>query len=129
MAEMLGILIYNFIPVTPAERRQSVVETLKTFGVTDEYSLSKALEDFEQFFRTIEVRSNGQFYINNPLLVGIFSELYSEGEIDMVSTSFGGIYEKMIDKQKRKVDKRVAINDRDPFEEFSLKKFHLQLSC
>jgi len=124
MAEMLGILIHNFIPFTPAERRQSVVETLKTFGITDEHLLSKALQDFEQFFRTIEIRSNGQFYINNPLLVGIFSELYSEGEIDMVSTSFGGIYEKMIDKQKRKVDKRVAINDRDPFEEFSLKKVH-----
>ncbi|KAL7015888.1 hypothetical protein ACKWTF_016716 [Chironomus riparius] len=124
MAEMLGILIHNFIPFTELERRQSVVETLKSFNITKDDLLSKAIDDFEKFFKTIEVRSNGQFYINNPLLVGIFSELYSEGEIDMISTSFGGIYEKMIDKQKRKVDKRVAINDRDPFEEFSLKKVH-----
>lgn len=119
---------FKFVPYTLEQKQDFILEILKTSHVTDKTVINEIQSHFEVFFKNMEERQNGtQYNIDNPLMIEIITELYIKNEIDLeLIDEFGlyDVYEKIIEKQKMRFNKKADDADHDQFVDFGIKQVY-----
>lgn len=128
LKKMLDCQAFQFAPYTTHQKENLIKKILESKSLNDPQKEHKIANEVHQYILQRQWSSSKHQSIDNSLMISMITELHIQNAIDVNTSSHYGIYWAMFKKQIEEIDEKIPVNERNPFESFSILKVHQVLA-